>query len=120
MLWRRSIEIQHLYQCTHEVIHGIWTALVDTFREWLEASNTEPDIAIILAGTILYIAEEINDLLQCTHITLHSDILHIGWPSIILGIIPTSLARTQQTYFTHIERKKNGIKTGQSTHDTNL
>ena len=44
--------IQHLYQCTHEVIHSSWTASVDTLRKWLEDWNTDPDIEIILADAL--------------------------------------------------------------------
>ena len=73
--------------------------------KWLEDCNTDTDIAILLAGALLYIAGERNDLPKCKNLTLHSGILSIGWSSIILGILPTSLAYTQKTYFTHIGRK---------------
>ena len=102
--------IQHLYQCNHEGSHRIWTASVDVLRKWLKAQNMEPDIAIILGNALLCIAGERNDLTQCPNLTLHSDILCIGWSSIIFGIIPTSLACTQKTYFTHTGSKKIGLK----------
>ena len=65
---------------------------------------------IILVDTILYNVGERYDLPQCLNITLHSDILCIRWPSKILGLIPTSLARIQKTYFTHIGSKTMGLK----------
>ena len=65
---------------------------------------------IILADTHLYITGERNSLPQCPNLTLHPDILRIDWPYMILSIIPTSLARTQKTYFTHIGSKKTGLK----------
>ena len=102
--------IQHLYQCTHEGRSGIWTASVDTLSKWLEAWNTDSEIAIILVDTLLCISRERNDLPQCPNLTLHSDILRIGWLSIILGFIPTSLTHTQQTYLTHIIIKRMGLK----------
>ena len=102
--------IQNLYQCNHYGIRVRWTASVDALRKWLEARKRDPDIAIILVDTILYIIGEINNLPQCPNITLHSDILHILRPSIILGFIPTFLARTQQTYFTHIGSKQTALK----------
>ena len=113
-------KIQHLYQCTHKGIRGRWTASVDALRKCIEAWNTDPYIAIILADTLLYTVGEINDSTQCPNLTLHSDIFHIGYSYITLGIITTSIARTQKTYFTHIGSRKNGIKMGQSTHHTNL
>ena len=102
--------IQHMYQCTHGGRRGRWTALLDTLQKQLEARNTDPDIAIILVNTLLYIAGERNDLPQYPNLTLHSEIFRIGWPLIVLGFIPTSLARTEQTYFTHTESKKRGLK----------
>ena len=77
-------------------------ALVDALHKWIEDWNTDPDITILLADALLYIVGEKNDLFQCPNLTLHSDILRIGWPSILLSIIYTSLTRTQQTYFKHI------------------
>ena len=84
--------------------------MVDALRKWIEAQNTDPDIEILLADKRLYIAGERNDLPQCPNLTLNSYILRIGWSSIILGIIPTSLERTQQTYFNHTGSKKTGLK----------
>ena len=78
--------------------------------EMAQGSEHRPRYRDFLADTLLYITEEINDLPLCTNITLNSDILHIHWPSIILGFIPTSLACTQQTYFNHIGIKKMGLK----------
>ena len=75
---------------------------------------------IILSDTIFYISGERNDLSQCPNLTLHSDILRISWPYIFFGFIPASLARTQQTYFTHIGTEESGTKMCQSTHQTNL
>ena len=98
--------IQHMYQCTHKRSCRRWTASVDELWKWIESRNMDPDIAIISAGVLLYISGEINDLPQCPNLTLHSDILRIGCPSIILGLIPKSLARTQQMYFNHIRSKK--------------
>ena len=98
--------IQHIYQCTREGSRYRRTASVNALRKWLKACNMDPDIVILLDGALLYIAGEINDLPQYPNLTLHLDILHIGWLSIILGIILTSLARTQQTYFTRIGRGK--------------
>ena len=80
----------------------------------------DPDITIILADTLLYIEGERNDVTQYPKLTLHSDILHTIWLSIILGIIPKSLALTQQLYFTHTGSKKNKIKMGQSTYHKNM
>ena len=97
---------QHLCQCTHSGNRGIKTVSVDALRKCLEAWNMDPDITIILADTLLYIEGERNDVTQYPKLTLHSDILHTIWLSIILGIILTSLARTQQTYFTRIGRGK--------------
>ena len=98
--------IENLYQCTHRVIRDIRTASVDALRKWLEARNTDPGFAILLEKSLLFIAGDINDLSQCPNITLHPDITRIGWPSIVNGIIPTSLAHTEQTYFTHIRSKR--------------
>ena len=81
-------------------------------QKWLEARNMDPNIAIILVDTTLYIAGERNDLIQCPNIILHLKILWIGWPSIILGFIPTYLAHTHQTYFTHIGSKTNWTQMG--------
>ena len=58
----------------------------------------------------IYISGKKIDLSQRPNLTIHSDILRISWLSMILGIIPTSLALTQQTYFTHIGSKKLGLK----------
>ena len=63
--------IQHLYQCTHKGSRGRWTASVEALRKWIEAWNTDPYIAIILADTLLYIVGEINDPTQCRNLTLH-------------------------------------------------
>ena len=98
--------IHHLYQCNHEGGRGRQTASVDALQKWLEARNIDPDISIIFVNKLLYITEGRNDLPQCTNQALHSEILCIVWPSIILGFIPTSLALTQQTYFTHKGSKK--------------
>ena len=44
------------------------------------------------------------------NLTLHSDILRIGWPSIILGVIPTPY-RVYTTNVIHSHRKqKTGLK----------
>ena len=82
---------------------------VDALKKWLKAWNTDPDIVILLDDTLLYIEGERNDPPQYTKIALHSVILRIGWSSLTLGIIPTSPVCTQQTYFTHIGRKKLGL-----------
>ena len=58
-------KILHLYQFTHKGSHGIRTSSIDVFQKWLEARNTDPYIAIVLADALLYIAGEINDLPQC-------------------------------------------------------
>ena len=86
--------IKHMYQCTHEGSRSRWKALVDTLQNLLEARNTDPEIAIFFAKVIFYIAVEINELPQFPKLTLHSYILSIGWTSLLLVIIPTSLART--------------------------
>ena len=70
-------------------------------------------------SALLNITEEENDLTQFLNQTLHSDILRIGWPSIILSFISKYLARTQQTYLTHIG-SNNGTQTGHPNHHTNL
>ena len=102
--------IQHVYQCTHKLSRGRWIVSVDALRKWNEARNTNPDIVILLAKKRLYIVGERNDLPQCLNLTLNSDILYIVWLSIILGVIPTSLVRTKQTYLTHIRSQKTGLK----------
>ena len=102
--------IQRTYQCSHKIIHGIWTASVDQLCKYIEARNTDPDIKIILVDTLLYIVGERNDLPQSSNLTLHSKIICIGWTYIHLGFIPKSLACTQQTYFTHIGSRKTGLK----------
>ena len=98
--------IKHIYQFTHEGSHNTWTALVDALRKYLEARNTDPDNAVLVAGALLYITGERNYLPQCPILNLHSDILQIFLSSIILGIIPTSLVLTQKMYFTHVGNKK--------------
>ena len=50
--------IQHIYQFTHKVIRDRWTASVDALHKCLEAWNTDPGIAIILANALLYITGE--------------------------------------------------------------
>ena len=95
-----------MYQCTHKVSRGRWTALVDAFQKWLEKRKTVLNISTFFLNVLLYLVGEVNDLPQFPNLTIHSDILHIGWPSIILGFITKSLACTQQTYFTHIGSKK--------------
>ena len=111
--------IHHLYQCTYKGSSDIWTALVDALCKSLKARNTEPDIVIVSADALLYTLWERNNLPQCPNLTLHSKIFRIGWLSILWGIIPTFLARTQQTYFNHTGNK-NGIKMGQSIHHKNM
>ena len=101
--------IQHIYQCIHKIIRNRWTLLVDALHKWIKVRNTDPDISILLADTLLYIVGKINDLPQCPNLILHPAILYIGWLSIILGIIPKSLALTQQTYFNHIRSKKRDL-----------
>ena len=98
--------IQHIYQCNHEGSRSRWTASADALRKFLGAWNTDPYISILLVDSILYIVGKINYLPQFTNINIHSGILRIVWPSKILGFIPTSLARTEQIYFTHIGIKK--------------
>ena len=100
--------IQHIYQCTREGSRYRRTASVNALRKWLKACNMDPDIVILLDGALLYIAGEINDLPQYPNLTLHLDILHIGWSSIILGIIPKSLARTN--IFQLHRKQKTGLK----------
>ena len=102
--------IQHLYQCTHEESCGRQTVSVYALQKWLESWNTYPYIAIILSNTLLYITGEKNDFPQCQNLNLHSDILRIGWPYIIIGIITTSITRTKKMYFTHIGSKRTGLK----------
>ena len=109
-MWRNSGDNTTPIKFTHEGSRGRWTASVDALWKWLEAWNTDPDIAILLADTLLYVTGERNNLPKFPNLTLHSDILCIRWSSIILGIITTSLARTQQTYFTHTGSKKTGLK----------
>ena len=101
--------IQHMHQCINKRIRSRWTDLVDALRKWIETRNMDPDIAILLSETILYITGERNDLPQCTNINLHSVILCIVCPSITLCEITKCIARTQQTYFTHIGSKKRGF-----------
>ena len=93
-------------------------ASVDTLWKWLENQNTDPKI-LTFSWTRFYTSQEKNNLPQCSNLTLHSDIHCIDWPSIILGFIPKSLARTQQTYLTHIG-SKNGTQIGHPNHHTNL
>ena len=102
--------IQYLCQCIHEGSRVIWTESVENPQKWLETRNTDSNITPIFVNTLLYISGEGNALTQCTNLALHSDILCIGWPSIILVFIPKYLARTQQTYFTHIGSKITVIK----------
>ena len=72
--------------------------------------NIDPNIMTIFADALLYISVQENDLPKCPNVDLHSDILHIGSPSIILGYITKPLTPAQQTYFTHIGSKKMGLK----------
>ena len=95
-----------MYQFTDKGSRGIRTASVDALRKWPETRNTDPNISFFFFNALLYIAEEGNVQQQFSNLTLHSDILGIGWPSIILGFITKYLARIQQTYFIHIGSKK--------------
>ena len=99
-----------MYQYTHEGSHGRWTASVYALRKWLETWNTDPDITTLFTGALLYITGKVNYLPQCPNLSLHSEIICIGWLSMILGFIQKSLTRTQQTYFTHIGIKITGLK----------
>ena len=45
---------QHLNKCTHKGSRGRWTAQVDAMHKWIKAWNMDPDIATILADTLLY------------------------------------------------------------------
>ena len=69
---------QHIYQCTHKGICDISTASVDTLHKWLDKQNTDPNINTLFKNTLVYIAEEGNDLPQCPNLALHYDILRIG------------------------------------------
>ena len=83
---------------------------VDALQKCLEKHNTDPDITNLFADLLLYIAGEVNDLPQCPNLALHSNLLFIGWPYIILGFIHKSLAHTQQKYFTHMGSKITVLK----------
>ena len=102
--------MHHMYQCIHEGSRGRWTASVEVLRKWLETRNIDPKISALFVDALLYIAGEVNFLPQCPKLALHSEILRIGWPSIILGLIPKSFACTQQNYFTHTGSKKTVLK----------
>ena len=110
MLWTGSGKILHSYQCTHEGSRGICTAPADTLEKWLYMQNTDPDITTLFTNSLLYITGEVNDLPQFPNSALHFDIIRIIWPSIILDLIPNSLALTQQTYLTHTGIKITGLK----------
>ena len=114
----KSPETIHcLYQCTQEGSCGRWTALVDTFQKFLDKQNKDTNISTFFVNARLYIVGELNGLPQFPNLTLHSEILHIGWSSIALGFIPKSLACTQQTYFTHIgSKKRDSIGPANSSH----
>ena len=99
-----------MYQFTHGGSRYRWTAPVDALRKWLEMWNTDPDISTIFVDTLIYITGEGIDLPQHPNLTIHSDIICIGSPSMILCFISKSLAHTKQTYFTHIGIIKMGFK----------
>ena len=102
--------IHSKYQCTHEVSRGRCTASVDTFRKWLGKLNKDSNITTLFIDSLLYIAGEWNYPPQCTNLSLHYDIRCIGWPYILIGLIPRSFAPAQQNYFTHIGSKIIGLK----------
>ena len=110
MLWyghRNDITCLSIH---HEGSRGIWTASVDAFQTWFETRNANPDMTTIFTDTLLYITGEVNDLPQFPNSALHFDIIRIIWPSIILDLIPNSLALTKQTYLKHIGSKITGLK----------
>ena len=72
--------------------------------------NTDPDILTLFVNALLYITGEENDLPQCPKLTIHSDILPIGWLYIILGFIPKYLTHTYHTYLNNTGSKKTGPK----------
>ena len=69
-----------------------------------------PTKLLFFSNALLYIAGERNYLTQFPNVALHSDILRIGWPCIILFFIPKSLTHTQQTTFIHIGSKRRVLK----------
>ena len=77
---------------------------------WIEKRNIDLDISTFFVNALPYIAGEVNDLTQCQNLTIQSDILRIGWMSIILGFVTKSLTRIQKMYFTHIGSRKLGHK----------
>ena len=72
--------------------------------------NMDPNITNIFADALLYILVQENDLPKCPNVDLHSDILCIRSPSIILCYITKPLTPAQQTYFTHVGSKRMGLK----------
>ena len=109
-----------MYRCTHEGSHVRWTASVHALKTCPETRNTDPEITNIFADKLLYILEEGNELPQRPNLSLHSDILHIGWPYIILCFITKSLSSTQQTHYHKYRKQKNMTQMGQPTHHKNL
>ena len=107
-----SLESSTLYASMHQ--QGKYRHMDSVSRHILEmdwGSEQGPRlIEYIFVNEILYIKGKGSDLSQCPYLTLKSEILRIGWPSIILGVIPTPY-RVYTTNVIHSHRKqKTGLK----------
>ena len=63
----------------------------------LETKNlTEPNITSLFEAALLYLSGQENIIPNCADQYLHSDILQVKFPSIILGLLPVSLIKTHK------------------------
>ena len=68
----------------------------------MQKHHTDPNIRSLFEAALLYLYGQENHIPTWADQSLHSGILQVGWPYILLRLLPVRLIRTQQLYYLYI------------------
>ena len=86
--------LEHLYKCPCTGSHNQCKTTVTKLLKWIPKQHIDTNISYLFEASLLYLYGKENNIPKFEYQSLHSDILQVGWPSIILSILPVSLIKT--------------------------
>ena len=106
----------HILTCRHETCVELRTSLLTELRTWLEAEDTQEDIAnFLVQGLESWFDDPYGDEIpiDCDDVTMTRILgatTELGWFSLLCGYLRKDLVRAQQLHYTYIDSMKSGSK----------
>ena len=106
----------HVLKCPHIDARALWVRQVKQLESWLEVELTHPDITSALCDLLLHWQSHVNSDHHIDY-TWNASIkntfrsqAHLGWHSMLEGLLSIHWAKLQQSHFESIQSFKSGEK----------